>query len=273
MNKTLKKALGYAVMYFGLSLFALMFLAQPWIAYKLIVETGVYHYSVFWIAAILEIGLAIIIYEIPNNHRGLSGLVWTIAFISPFLLSHYIISLRPIKVVWYVFIITLVLIYGIQYLRKYIKKKLKKGTKFSDESVRNHVKFSQSNHNNLNIILPRYLPDGYKEVEQNVSRKKGYTIIEQLYQRDESEHLIWLKQANGQIPDSKLSNKFNINEEKIKGINVAFAQEIKKRSTSAKSQELAYIEANWNVNGLNFNFRADELSLDETKKVIASMIK
>jgi hypothetical protein len=124
------------------------------------------------------------------------------------------------------------------------------------------------------IILPSYLSHGYVETTRNERKRKTSVIVESIFTNEDDEHIIWLTQADGLIPDIKPLSKSVFSEKKIHDILVSFAVIIAKPSRRKQTEEKPeFIEANWSNENINFNFKTDGLSIDEAEKVIASMIR
>ena len=232
------------------------------IIYYIYIRTGLYQYPAFQAAALIEIGLAYIGVRIPSRRFHLRGIIWVTALLAPFLIGTNIESLKPITGVGFIFLVFL----GIFLTFQWYNSEKSKATRKTQPKLKGiQVPFS--------IITPAYLPEGYTGVEVNKSRRKKYSIVEHVYGRDDSEYIIWLKQADGPIPDSKPLKNMQVSDESIKGVPVSMAMEIEKPgSRDKRREEPLFIQANWTYYDINFNLRADGLSLPVVKQIIDSMI-
>jgi hypothetical protein len=236
--------------------------AIPYITYHLIVRYDLYRHPTFQIAALIEIGLALLAVRIPERRLHLRGITWAVGLVAPILIASNIEALRPVAPAGWVFLLALGAALTFQW---YHSKRSVAGKK---SQIREKIVPSQVS------ILPTYLPSGFKEAEVENHRRKGYSEVEMIYDRDDSEYLIWIKQASRPIPDSKPLKNMQITERIIKGVLVQTAQETAQPPSRGKQQdEPLFIEANWSNNGLHFNLRSDGISLLEAEKIIASMIQ
>lgn len=125
----------------------------------------------------------------------------------------------------------------------------------------------------LTMLSPTYLPDGFKETQQNEYRVDDHTVAEITFGSDDSEYLICLTGSTGDIPDRVPVKGAERLQKSIKEVLVSIEREVRKPSRIRRREQPPFIQANWSYRGINFNLRTDGLPLQEVEKVIASMLR
>ncbi len=122
------------------------------------------------------------------------------------------------------------------------------------------------------VISPTILPEGFEETDRNEYRHKGNPYVEIVYE-DSEKNLVWLRESNVPVPGSKASKDLENAEERIGGTAVSLRQAREKALTKRTAKDgLSFKEASWKQGETYINLRADGLSLEEMRKVIASMV-
>lgn len=122
-------------------------------------------------------------------------------------------------------------------------------------------------------VLPTYLPEGFREQDRERRKVKSYEIMEVVFGHQESDSLIWLKEANGYIPDTKSRKKALISIKKMVDVEVSIAYESAKRTKRGRGSVTSdFIEANWSQKSMNFNLRALGISQSDFEQIIVSII-
>jgi hypothetical protein len=218
-----------------------------------------YRYVPFWIIVVLNL-LFVLIYLRLRIRSELLGIIFTVVCVLvPEFLSLAVSSLVSIKISILIYLLFLFLFTLYKPLWRFLDGTDKKNKK------------------NINVIsdikIPGYLPGSYLEEERKTSKRKGYTTYELYYEKGVGEN-ISIIQSDGPIPNDTQIDKKTVYNEKLKGINVTIeSEEVSSRSKPEfHDKNISFKKAEWNSDGWYFILTAEELSLEETKKVIASMI-
>jgi hypothetical protein len=122
------------------------------------------------------------------------------------------------------------------------------------------------------IIRPAYLPPHFEETDSKFSNKKGNMKAEIIYGRNDSEHLIWIVQSDRTPFAASPRKNMEKTEKVIEHVPVYIEHEIQD-AKSLNNSDPPFVEANWSHNGINFNLRSDGITLDDSDKIISSMIR
>jgi len=208
---------------------------------------------VYWLGVAVEIIIAFLVAG-PKRFPVLRLLLFVIAIALPLYLYKNVEGLKSLRAVWLVF---LLISFWIGLYKVYRPKK----TKTRERPLSG------------GFILPAYLTADFAETDRNQYRRKGYEIMELVYSDEKTGYVIWIKEAKGPIPDYKPGKNMKLIDKEIKAISIHIEQEIlKPGSRRMKRGEPPFIDANWSHKEINFNLRTDGISLDESEKIIASMI-
>lgn len=224
--------------------------------YVVNIETGIYRSPIFWIGSILELVLLGLVFRVKDKWR---FLIWIISIPLPMFLGLAIKEMKPLGMVCLVFVIPVMLIIIIKTFRPEIKIL----------QPQNEENLSQ-NGASFNMSLPKYLPAGYSESARNVSGRKPYKVVEIIYEKEETENIIWLKESEGPLAHlrrNKTTNEYNL---RIRGTQISIAEGKKKNQ---QSNVPSFIDAHWNFKSWNYNLRADKLPLAEVEKIISSILQ
>jgi hypothetical protein len=207
----------------------------------------------FWMAVGIEVVFSFIIF-IPDAFI-LRLVLFAVAVVSPVALASSFHFLWPIRGAYFV-----VFIVGFWIV---VIKRLK------------HTRSSNLN-NKIpdNFITPSYLPSKYVETDVRRYRKNGSQFIALIYQNDLNEHILWIKESQGPLRETKANKNTRLLNTIINGIPVVIEQKLRKQLKSSHSErtEPEFVEANWAFKRLNYNLRADGLPIEEVEKIIESMI-
>jgi hypothetical protein len=201
---------------------------------------------IFWIAAAIEVGFAFLTLAL----RPLPVLVLltiAVALLSPTFVPIGIPSLIPVRPVWLVYALAGIWIALYREFRPAKPKPVKPLP--------------------YGFILPAYVPTGFMKTERKGYKRRGYEVIELIYENNKLGYVIWVVEAKGPIPHDKPRKNLQLIDKVIRQVSVHIEQEIPK-----PLREPPFIEANWSQKDMSFNLRSDGLSLDEAEKVIASLI-
>lgn len=212
----------------------------------------------FWIAAFLEMILALIFLKLRKHFGLLSILFSFVCMLVPSFLSIGEPSLASIKLSAGIYLLFIFVFTLYKPLCRFIE---------GDDEKRN-----------IDIIshfkIPIYLPEGYVEEERKTYKQKGCNIRELYYEKAVGEN-ISIIQSDGPIPQDTQIDKKIVYNEKVKGIDVTIeSEEVSFRAKlEFQDNNISFKKAEWNNDGWYFVLTAEELSLEETRKVIASMIQ
>jgi hypothetical protein len=208
---------------------------------------------IFWIAGIIEVIIAYV--TMTLKRREFFVPIFMAAILIPFFISNNMFFHLPIRMVWMIYILagSIIGVYSLYRPRK-------------PRSVT--IRLEEW------FITPEYLPQGYKEDERNVWKKKGASFVEQIFDNEIDEHIIWLLESTRPFTDYKPMKNTEPIQKEIKGVMVNIDREIlKPDSKHGTNNDIPFIEANWGHDNINFNLRSDGIHLGEAEKIITSMIK
>jgi hypothetical protein len=206
----------------------------------------------FWIAAFLEVIFSITIF-LPSSYIIRFVLV-IVALVLPLALAAAFPFLWPIRGAPFVLLIASLWVIVFRKIRQ-----VKPG------KSQTHIPDS--------FVTPAYIPANFIETNVSRYRKQGHELIELVYSSNLNEHILWIKESQGPVSESKAKKDIHLFNKVIKGIPINIEQEIAKQHKNRTSGiEPLFTEANWVFKDLNYNLRTDGLSMDEVEKVIFSMI-
>jgi len=211
----------------------------------------------FWLAAIIEIFLAIAWFTTRRYSYLVSNLIFLFSIIFPIILPTNINYLRPIGGSLLVFLASAL---GITTYSKYNRK-----IKNRINSVTLSRKFP------FTAIFPADLPSRFTLEDYHISKKKLQSILELDYRSDNSAWF-WIQESNGVITRNENKLLKQKLEKIIKNTSVIIMQEIPQNISTRKKEQSLYFEADWNHRGIYFNLSCIGIPLENIEKIISSMI-
>jgi len=212
----------------------------------------------FWIATIIEIGLAVAYYPVRRHSYWMSYLIFFVGFLGPVILAMKITSLMPVGGSLFAFGAAFV---TVQAFDKYVGR-----SKNKTNSIKLSSKFP------FPAVFPVFLPEKLKIDDYHISKKNQQTTLELNYNNDGNVWL-WIFEANGVIIRDQVTLPEQKSDKIIKGTAVTISQEILTDTPKRKILRPLYIEAAWSRNDINFNLASEGIALEEVEKIIASMIQ
>jgi hypothetical protein len=218
-----------------------------------------YSHIPFWIATFIDAFLAFIFLKFQERFRWLSVIFFLCCVGIPLFLGlGREASLIPIKIsglvfVWFLFLFTLYKPFW-----RFIRGESKKNDK--DNAV-------------YKIVVPAYLPNGYEEEERKLYKHKGHNVMELNYCKSVSGNISITQSEVPILKDIQIDRK-SVYSEKIKGIDITIESEEFgfQGKYASQANNISFKWATWNLDGWYFELIAEELSLEDTRKIISSMI-
>lgn len=217
----------------------------------------------FWIAVIIEIGLAFGAVLVRRYSRTITFLIILFSALAPGILAANISLLKPIWNSSFICITTMAAIF--MFLR--IDRRLKN----EPSSIKLPPKVT------FDAVFPTELPSGFTERDHHIHKKKQQTTLEIYYQNVDDASWLWIYESDGVLIRDEIKLQTQKLDKVINGIHISIAQGFPKinslLASFQKEPDMLYIEAIWKHNNINFNLRSDGISLGDVEKIISSMTK
>jgi len=241
----------FALFYYGALAFCIyLFFPVSW------------HEPLFWIGALVQIGLAYSTVSIRTiSRKSLEIVIISVAILVPFIYAVVIKDNTLARSIIAVYMIAALIFAKYNYYRY--------GHWFkSDSDAEIMEKFGR-------FVSPEHLPSQFREQAKYVYAKKGHRVAEIVCQHEKNDAYyfggeIRIKETRESIPSVKQKKSLEFTPEDINGVSVTIRQ---KKNWRSRIGENHPTEANWSYKNINFNLEAWKVPLEEVKKIIESMIK
>lgn len=213
---------------------------------------------VFWLAAVVEVVLAVITVRIRRYIRNIPFWLSVVALFVPLILVAGSSQLKPILLSPFVFICVA------ESIMTYLMAVHRFRSKTSFASALSNFAFE--------VVLPNNLPLELEEVDYHAHKTKQQTTLNIYYENNDDARL-FIYESNGALDRPEIKRPSENSEKLIKGISVKLVRAIPRKAFFRNAKKPPLVKAAWTQKGINFNILADWIPEEDVLKIIESMIK